>query len=170
MQCNAMQLYAMPCNAVQCGAVRFGSVRRGAVRCGAVTCRARQCNAMQYNTLQCNPIQHRLFPTKDEIALQQQFVLTIGMIGKGLDRNIILSWSIPNIDYYPLSMCVFQFRFASTIMPTQLDDCTPVAFLVCPHLFRSGSAERLRNNIKFVLDTCDDILFTENHTKSLRSS
>ena len=44
-------------------------------------------------------------------------------------------------------MCGFQFRFSSIIMPSNLDDCTLVTFIVFMHIFRSVSAERLQNNI-----------------------
>ena len=47
---------------------------------------------IQYNIIY---IQH-----KTKISLQQQFVKKFGMIGKGVDSRIILSWStpLPNID------------------------------------------------------------------------
>ena len=39
-----------------------------------------------------------LCPTKNKIILQQQFEPKIVMVGMGVDRRIILSWSTPNID------------------------------------------------------------------------
>ena len=47
---------------------------------------------------------HRLFPTRNRITLQHQYVAKIGLVGKGVDRRIILPWSTPNIDQKPLSM------------------------------------------------------------------
>ena len=41
---------------------------------------------------------HRLFPRRNTITLHQQFVPNIGMVGKGVNRRIMLSWSTPNID------------------------------------------------------------------------
>ena len=54
----------------------------------------------KYCTIQYNivTIQHRLFPTLNKITLQQHFVPKIGMVGKRVDKGIILSWSTPNID------------------------------------------------------------------------
>ena len=67
-----------------------------------IQCNAVQCSAVQCNAVQCSTVQYSTIPfisnVEKQILTTINFVHKIGMIGKGVDRRIILSWSTPNID------------------------------------------------------------------------
>ena len=79
--------------------IRYDTIRYDTIRYDTIRYDTIRYDTIRYDTIRYDTMQYNMvYFQHNTITSQQQFLPNIGMVGKGVDRRIILSWSTPNID------------------------------------------------------------------------